>query len=95
VTLASQNIYYDPSSKSLNQSTFYSEPKNETVLIVLSDNSGHKVDYQMELSFRCDDAPPLLAVGKAIKTKVITASITNITADGNVTITFSSRLLVP
>ena len=49
----------------------------------------------MELSFRCDDPLPQPDVEVAIKVKVITAKITNITADGNVTITFSSRLQVP
>jgi hypothetical protein len=50
----------------------------------------------MVLVFRCDDPPPPLPVVKvAIKPDAITAKITNNTADGNVTITFSSKLIIP
>ena len=49
----------------------------------------------MVLSFRCDDPPQPEVVKEAIKPKEITANITNITDDGNVTITFSTRLKIP
>jgi hypothetical protein len=75
---------------------FYSEPKNETVLILLSDSHGNKVTYKMVLTFRCDDSPPPPPVAKVeIKPIEITGNITNITADGNVTITFSSTMIIP
>ena len=50
----------------------------------------------MVLTFRCDDSPPPPPAAKVeIKPKEITANITNITADGNVTIAFSSALIIP
>jgi hypothetical protein len=75
---------------------FYSKPKNESVSIILFDDHGHQTKYQMLLLFRCDDSPPPLPfVEEAIKLLEITANITNITADGNVTITFSRNLIIP
>jgi hypothetical protein len=41
VTLDAKKIYYDPSSQTLIQFGFYSEPRNESVSIVLSDDHGH------------------------------------------------------
>ena len=51
----------------------------------------------MVLTFRCGefDPPPLVAVETVAAKKVITANITNITDQGNVTITFSSNLTIP
>ena len=52
----------------------------------------------MVLTFRCGDdvPPPIVAVETvAAKKKVITANITNVTDEGNVTITFSSNLTIP
>jgi hypothetical protein len=50
----------------------------------------------MVLSFRCDIPPPPPPVAQfETKRLEITANITNITADGNVTITFSSALIIP
>ena len=63
---------------------------------MLADNHGNKVEYKMSLSFRCDYRPPGPKVVKsALKSDAITANITNITVNGNVTITFSKRLLIP
>ncbi len=74
---------------------FYSQPKIEKVLVVLSDNHEHKVNYIMELTFRCDDPLPLEIVEKTKIPDAITANITNITSGGNVTITFSTKLKIP
>ncbi len=50
----------------------------------------------MVLTFRCrDDVPPIVAVETVAAKKVITANITNVTDEGNVTITFSSNLKIP
>jgi hypothetical protein len=51
----------------------------------------------MVLTFRCGDdvPPPIVAVETVAAKKVITAEITNITDQGNVTITFSSNLTIP
>jgi hypothetical protein len=50
----------------------------------------------MVLVFRCDAPPPSPPVVQAAtKLKEITANISNITADGNVTIKFSSKLVIP
>ena len=51
----------------------------------------------MVLTFRCGDdvPPPIVAVETVAAKKMITAEITNITDEGNVTITFSSNLTIP
>jgi len=50
----------------------------------------------MVLTFRCDnDTTPIVAVETVAAKKVITANITNVTDEGNVTITFSSNLTIP
>jgi hypothetical protein len=51
----------------------------------------------MSLTFRCRDdvPPPIFAVETVAAKKVITANITNVTDQGNVTITFSSNLTIP
>ncbi len=51
----------------------------------------------MVLTFRCGNyvPPPIVAVETVAVKKVITANITNITDQGTVTITFSSKLKTP
>jgi len=95
VTLDSVKLYYDPARNTLFQLSFYSVPKTEIVKIVLTDSHGHSVDYKMLLEFRCDSPPPAPYKKKPGMPEPISAKITNITANSNVTITFSKNLTIP
>jgi len=79
------------------QREFYSEPQNEKITIELSDSLGNMASYEILLTIGCERlfVPTHKKPAAPKENKVITANITNVTDEGNVTITFSSDLKIP